>query len=79
MTVGAGPIESGLQLEGKIHSAAGVDVKMVKDDGKFEFKFNLPQEKTQIIDMRSDLYWVEQPQDSMEVKSLVQNNKVTTR
>lgn len=71
MTVGTGPIESGLQVEGKIHSASGVDLKVVKEDGKFEVKFNLPQERTQIIDIRSDLYWVEQSQDTLEKKTQI--------
>lgn len=71
MTVGTGPIESGLQLESKIHSASGVDLKIVREDGKFEVKFNIPQERTQIIDVRSDLYWVEQPQDSLQKKTPV--------
>lgn len=79
MTVGTGPfVESGLQLEGKIHSSAGVDLKLVKENDKFEFRFNLPQERTQIIDMRSDLYWVEQPQNSLEKKTPVQS-KLTTK
>jgi hypothetical protein len=71
MTVGTGPIESGLQLESKIHSSSGVDLKVVREDGKFEVKFNIPQERTQIIDMRSDLYWIEQAQDSLEKKTPV--------
>lgn len=78
MTVGTGPIESGIQVEGKIHSASGVDLKIVKEDGKFEVKFNLPQERTQIIDIRSDLYWVEQSQDTLEKKTQIKT-KLATR
>jgi len=78
MTVGTGPIESGLQLESKVHSASGVDLKVVREDGKFEVKFNIPQERTQIIDVRSDLYWIEQSQDSLEKKTPVAS-KIATR
>lgn len=69
MVLGSGPIESGLQVEGKIHSAAGVDLKVVRENRKLELRVNLPQERIQLIDVRSDIYWVEQSMDQLEKKT----------
>ncbi|ODN00144.1 Apolipophorin, partial [Orchesella cincta] len=69
MVLGTGPIESGLQIEGKIHSAAGIDLKVVREDGKFELRANIPQERIQVFDIRSDIYWVEQAMDQLEKKT----------
>ncbi|CAL8089591.1 unnamed protein product [Orchesella dallaii] len=71
MILGTGPIESGLQIEGKLHSAAGIDLKVVREDGKFELRANIPQERIQIFDIRSDIYWVEQSVDQVEKKTPV--------
>lgn len=59
MSVGAGPVESGLQLEGKVHTASGVDVAMTRQTGKFELKVNLPEDKVQVLSIRTELFWVE--------------------
>jgi hypothetical protein len=59
MTAGAGPIQSGLQIAGKIHTASGIDLAIARSEGKFELKVNLPEEKVQVIDVRSQLFWVE--------------------
>lgn len=69
MVLGSGPIESGLQVEGKIHSAAGADLKVVRENRKLELRVNMPQERIQLIDIRSDIYWVEQSMDQLEKKT----------
>ena len=62
MSVGAGPVESGLQIEGKIHTASGIDIAMTRQAGKFELKVNLPEDKVQVLSIRSELFWVEAQQ-----------------
>jgi len=60
MTVGDGPIQSGLEIEGKIHTGSGIDLKVKRQGVNLDLKVNVPQEKIQVIDVRTDLYWVEQ-------------------
>jgi len=71
MSVGAGPVESGLQLEGKVHSASGVDIAITRQDGKFEMKLNLPEDKVQVLSIRSELFWVEAERLVMKETPLV--------
>lgn len=62
-------IESGLQYEAKLYSSTGLDLNFVREEGKFELKFNLPEQKTQLLDVRSELFWTEQIENQIEVKS----------
>jgi hypothetical protein len=71
MSIGAGPVESGVLIEGKILQNAAVDIQFKKQQGQFDFKINLPQEETQLLDVRTDLYWVEQEGEKLENKSQI--------
>lgn len=72
IVLGDGPLRSGLQVEGKIHSAAGLEVGVVRENKKFELRVNIPQERIQVFDIRSDVFWIEQAADQLEKKTQVQ-------
>lgn len=74
MATALGNVESGLQLEGKVHSTSGMDVAVTNEKNKFDFKLSFPQEKPSLLEARSDLYWIHAQEDKAESKRTVSTN-----